>query len=61
VLIHETGASAFAPLVHEERARLAHLLGDEPACERGLREAQRLFAEMAATGHAKRLAQELAP
>jgi hypothetical protein len=58
-LIGESGARALAPLVLEERARLARLLGDEPCRERELREAHRLFAEMGATGHAERLAQEL--
>jgi len=58
-LIHETGARALAPLVLEERARLARLLGDEPGFERELREAHRLFAELGATGHAERLAREL--
>jgi hypothetical protein len=59
-LIRETGARALAPLVLEERARLARLLGDEPGFERGLREAHRLFTELGATGHAERLARELA-
>jgi hypothetical protein len=60
-LIQETGARALAPLVLEERARLARLLGDEPGFERELREAHRLFAELDATGHEERLARELAP
>jgi class 3 adenylate cyclase len=54
-------ARAIAPLVLEERAHLARLLGDDPGCERGLREAHRLFAEIGATGHAERLEQELEP
>jgi tetratricopeptide (TPR) repeat protein len=58
-LIQEMGARALAPLVVEERARLARLLGDEAGCERELREAHRLFAELGATGHAERLAQEI--
>jgi hypothetical protein len=58
-LIDETGARAFAPLVLEERASLTRLLGDEPGCERKLREAHRLFTELGATGHAERLAREL--
>jgi hypothetical protein len=58
-LIHETGARPLAPFVHEERARLARLLGDEPGSERELREAHRLFVELGATGHAERLAREL--
>ncbi len=59
-LIHEMDARAIAPFVHEERARLARLLEDEPGFERELREAHRLFGEVGATGHAERLAKELA-
>jgi len=33
---------------------------DAAACERQLREAQQLYAELGATGHAARLARELA-
>jgi hypothetical protein len=47
------------PTVLEERTRLAHLLGDKPGCERKLRDAQRLFAEIGTTGHAERLAKGL--
>jgi class 3 adenylate cyclase/tetratricopeptide (TPR) repeat protein len=57
-LIREKGARAWAPLVCEERARLAQCLRD-PTAERHLHEAHRLFVEMGATGHAKRLAREL--
>jgi class 3 adenylate cyclase/tetratricopeptide (TPR) repeat protein len=57
-LIREKGARAWAPFVCEERARLAQCLGDA-AAERHLREAHRLYTEMGATGHAKRLAPEL--
>jgi adenylate cyclase len=57
-LIHERGARAWAPLVCEERARLAQSL-DDAAAEQHLREAHRLFTEMGARGHAERLAQEL--
>jgi tetratricopeptide (TPR) repeat protein len=58
-LARETGAKAFEPLVHVERAELARLTGDEAGCERVLREAHRLFTEMGATRHAERLAREL--
>ena len=52
VLVDETGANAYAPLIHLERAELARLIGDGPARERQLREAQRLFVEMGATARA---------
>jgi tetratricopeptide (TPR) repeat protein len=58
-LVKETGARVYLPFVWEERAALAAGLGDKAARERDLREAQRLFAEMGATGHAERLAREL--
>jgi len=57
-LIRQKGARAWAPLICEERARLAHCL-DDAAAERHLREAHRLYAEMGATGHAERVAKEL--
>jgi hypothetical protein len=44
----------------ERRARLAALLGSDAAQERRLREAHRFYTEMGATGHAERLARELA-
>ena len=47
------------PQVHEERAELARLRGDDATRERELREAHRLYTEMGATGHAERLAQKL--
>ena len=43
-----------------ERARLAGLLSDPIGRERWLHDARRLFTEMGATGHAERLARELA-
>ena len=57
--IGETGARAWVPLIHEARAELESACGDAAAAERELREAQRLYAEMGATGHAERLAREL--
>jgi tetratricopeptide (TPR) repeat protein len=59
-VVRDTGSKAYEPLVHVELAELAHQGGDEEGRERELREAHRLFTEMGATGHAERLASELA-
>jgi tetratricopeptide (TPR) repeat protein len=59
-LVEETGGHSIEPQLLEERARLANLLGDGAACERGLRDAQRLYTEIGAGGHAQRPAEELA-
>ncbi len=56
---HETGASVERPTLHEVRAELAGLRGQPEEANRQLREAQRQYAEMGATGHAERLAREL--
>ena len=53
------GARAFAPFIIEERARLLEVLGDADGAAQHLREAQRAFAEVEATGHAERVAREL--
>jgi tetratricopeptide (TPR) repeat protein len=58
-LVEETGGRSQQPFIHEERANLARLTGDDATCQRELREAHRLFTEMGATGHAERLAKEL--
>jgi tetratricopeptide (TPR) repeat protein len=58
-LVEETGARTQEPFIHEERAQLARLTGDDATHQRELREAHRLFTEMGATGHAERLAKEL--
>jgi adenylate cyclase len=58
-LVEETGGRSIEPQLLEERARLANLLGDAEACERGLRDAQSLYAKIGAGGHTERLAQEL--
>jgi class 3 adenylate cyclase/tetratricopeptide (TPR) repeat protein len=58
-LARDTGAKAFEPLVHVERAELARQSGDEEGRARELREAHRLFTAMGAAGHAARLAREL--
>jgi tetratricopeptide (TPR) repeat protein len=58
-LFADCGAAGLAPTVPVERAALARLCGDEEARERHLREAHRLFSEVGATGHVRRLAAEL--
>jgi tetratricopeptide (TPR) repeat protein len=58
-LAHATGAKAFEPLVHVERAELARQSGDAEGRERALREAQRLFTEIGATARAEQMAKEL--
>jgi ATP/maltotriose-dependent transcriptional regulator MalT len=58
-LVETTEAHAFAPFIHVERAALARLTGDDPARERGLREAHRLFTEMGAPIRAEQVAREL--
>jgi len=58
-LVDETAGEVMRPALREQRAELARLLGDEAACERELREAQRLFVAMGATGHAERVAEKL--
>ena len=59
-LAHETGAKVHEPPVHVELAELARQSGEEEECQRELREAHRLFTEIGASGHAERLAGELA-
>ncbi len=58
-LVDETGAENHRARIHEARAELARVVGDEETRERHLREAHRLFTEMGATGHAERVAREL--
>jgi class 3 adenylate cyclase/tetratricopeptide (TPR) repeat protein len=60
-LVKETGASGLEPPLVEVRARLCRRLGDERAYRRDLRGAQRLYVEIGATGHARRIAEELVP
>jgi class 3 adenylate cyclase/tetratricopeptide (TPR) repeat protein len=57
--IDATEARVYQPTVHAVRGVLARLLGDRTGCERELREAGRLFAEMGAREHAERVAREL--
>jgi class 3 adenylate cyclase/tetratricopeptide (TPR) repeat protein len=58
-LVKTTGAESWRPFIHEERARLADLTGDEAARVEELREAERLFLEIGAPIHAERIAKEL--
>ncbi len=57
--IQRCGARVYEPDLMVERARLAQLIGDDATSQRHLREAQSLFTEMGATGHAERVAREL--
>ena len=54
-LAREQGHRVSLPFVHEERAELALLLGDEATRARELREAQRLFLEMGAPLRAEQI------
>jgi class 3 adenylate cyclase/tetratricopeptide (TPR) repeat protein len=58
--VAETGAEVNRPSICRHRAELARLTGDETGRKRYLREAHRLYTEMSATGHAERVARELA-
>jgi class 3 adenylate cyclase/tetratricopeptide (TPR) repeat protein len=58
--IRQHGYQGLAGFEREERARLAQLLGDPTKGDRELREVWRLYTDMGATGHAERLARELA-
>jgi class 3 adenylate cyclase len=58
-VIEQTGARAYAPFVLVTRAALYRALGDKAGREHLLREAQRLWVEMGATGWAERVAHEL--
>lgn len=55
----ELGSKLLLPHVHLVRSQLAHLRGDEATSRRELRSAHQLFVETGATGHARRLAEEL--
>jgi class 3 adenylate cyclase/tetratricopeptide (TPR) repeat protein len=59
-LAAETGARRYEPLLRVELARLAGRLGDQRRQDDELREAHRLFVEIGADGHAKRVAEQLA-
>jgi ATP/maltotriose-dependent transcriptional regulator MalT len=59
-LRHETGAAYFDARMEAELAEIARRRHDTPAYETHLREAQRLFGAMGATGYAEQAAIELA-
>jgi adenylate cyclase len=58
-VVEECRARGFEPLVLVERARFAARVGDDGARTRYLREAHRLFTDIGATGHARRLGEEV--
>ena len=58
-LVNDTGAELMRPVIEEQRARLAAVIGDKARYRDQLALAQRLFTEMNATGHAERIAKEL--
>jgi tetratricopeptide (TPR) repeat protein len=58
-LCQETGMRVHLPPLLEVRAALAERRGNPQEARRRLREAHRLYTEIGATGHAKRLAKEL--
>jgi predicted ATPase/class 3 adenylate cyclase len=60
LLIRETGNYVYAPAVSELRAELARATAEPAGRERALEEALRLYTEMKATGHAERIAAQLA-
>ena len=59
-LIEQIGLGSHRPRLEELRAELAHMRSDAAGRERHVREAHRLYTEMGATGHAERVALELA-
>ena len=59
-LAEEMGARPFEAQIHEVSAAVALLSDDDAVWKRELREAHRLYTEMGATGHAERVARELA-
>jgi adenylate cyclase len=58
-LMEETGALVAEPQIEEAHGRVALACGDPDASRSHLREAQRLYTEIGATGHSQRLADEL--
>jgi hypothetical protein len=57
--IEASEARVWLPFVHELRAQLARVCGDEANCEIERAEAERLWTEMGAHGHIERMAVEL--
>ncbi len=58
-LVEKSGARAYAPLVAEEFARLAALGNDEQEARSQLRRALELYRDVGATGHVRRLSEEV--
>jgi ATP/maltotriose-dependent transcriptional regulator MalT len=54
-LLRDTGARTYAPFVHERRAALARLRGDDMGWRRELTRARHEFGAAGATGHLRRL------
>ena len=61
IRLEESGAIAYAPLILEERARMAHLVGDAKRARRELENALSGYRAYAAVGHVARLETELGP
>lgn len=59
-ILRECGATGHLPFLHAELAELAGLNGDDEGYDCELREAQRLFEETGASGHAAKVATQLA-
>ena len=59
-LVESIEGRSLSPRILEMRGRLAAALGDAPASELALRQAFELYRAIGATGHAERLARELA-
>ncbi len=59
-LVRETGARSRSGYLEEEWGRFACLLDDRERGNARLRDAQRIYAQLGATGHAERLAKESA-
>ncbi len=59
LLLDKSGARAFEPDIHRVLSELAQVDGDHATRVRHLRQAQRLYRDMAATGHAERIDREL--
>lgn len=59
-LVESIEGRALSPRILEMRGRLAAALGDARASDRALRQALDLYRAIGATGHAERLARELA-
>jgi class 3 adenylate cyclase/tetratricopeptide (TPR) repeat protein len=59
-IVERTGAAGYEPFVREERARVAALRGDDVGRAREASAAERLFRQMDAHGHLRRLRANLA-